>query len=88
MTSIRVKPNSPVQKFNGVKIFSTTMVAQRQQLGETVTQWLDGQLEIQLVDLVVTQSSDTSHHCLTISVFYHEPREPVASGRKANGVAR
>ena len=88
MTSIRVKPNSPAQKFNGVKIFSTTMVAQRQQLGETVTQWIDEQREFRLVDLVVTQSSDISHHCITISVFYHEPLEPAVPGRKANGVVR
>src|SRR6266704_3365985 len=65
MTSIRVKSHSPAHKFNGVKIFSATMFAQRQQLGDGVTQWLAERPEFEIVDIVVTQSSDAAFHCVT-----------------------
>jgi hypothetical protein len=61
-----------VAAFNGVKIFSATMFADRGQLGERVTAWLaTGQRK--LTDIVVTQSSDAAFHCVTISIFYYEP---------------
>ena len=60
-----------VAPFNGVKIFSATMCADRGQLGERITAWLaTGQRK--LTDIVVTQSSDAAFHCITISIFYHE----------------
>jgi hypothetical protein len=60
-----------VAPFNGVKIFSATMFADRGQLGERVTAWLaTGQRK--LTDIIVTQSSDAAFHCVTISIFYHE----------------
>jgi hypothetical protein len=75
-TSVRVvpKPRS-LPAFNGVKIFSATMFAQREQLGETVTRWLAEHPEIELIDLVVTQSSDDAFHCIAISVFYFTPAD-------------
>jgi hypothetical protein len=60
-------------KFNGVKVFSATMVAQRERLGELVTEWLAAHPSFELVDLVVTQSSDSAFHCIAISAFYWEP---------------
>lgn len=48
------------------------MFAQRERLGETVTQWLTEHPELDVVDLVVTQSSDAAFHCITISAFYFE----------------
>lgn len=73
--------------FNGVKVFCATMVAQRQQLGEQVTAWLeDARVRrpgFEVVDMVVSQSSDEAFHCISISVFYKEdvspPKKP---GRK------
>ena len=50
----------PDLTFNGVKVFSATMFAPREQLGETVTEF------------VVTQSSDSQFHCVAITVFYWE----------------
>ena len=47
-------------RFNGVKVFSATMVADRDQLGEKVT------------DIVITQSSDEAFHCIAITVFFWE----------------
>ena len=66
--------------FNGVKVFSATMVAQRQVLGEAVTAWLEdaraNQPGFQLVDVVVAQSSDSAFHCISITVFYNEGATP------------
>lgn len=59
--------------FTGVKVFSASMFAQRQQLGDTVTAWLAAHPELAIVDMVQTQSSDSAYHCLSISVFYAEP---------------
>ena len=56
--------------FNGVKIFSATMFAMRQQLGETVTAWIEANPQLEVIDVVVTQSSDAAFHCISISVFY------------------
>ncbi len=62
--------------FNGVKIFCATVVARRQTLGDEVTRWLEDARAkrpgFQIVDIVVTQSSDKAYHCLTISVFFNE----------------
>jgi len=57
-------------KFDGVKIFSTTKVKDRQFLGETITQWLREHPDYDIVDKVVTQSSDKEFHCLTVTLFY------------------
>ena len=51
------------------------MFAQREQLGETVTRWLAEHPEIELIDVVVTQSSDDAFHCIAISVFYFAPAD-------------
>jgi hypothetical protein len=60
-------------KFNGVKVFSATMVADRDQLGEKVTAWMQNNSGSKKVtDVVVTQSSDEAFHCIAITVFYYE----------------
>ena len=61
-------------KFNGVKVFSATMVADRDQLGEKVTAWIAAHPEKKVTDLIVTQSSDEASHCIAITVFYSEER--------------
>ena len=58
--------------FNGVKVFSATMCAARDQLGETVTAWLAANPHLIVTDFVVTQSSDSQFHCVAITVFYWE----------------
>ena len=58
--------------FNGVKVFSATMFAARDQLGETVTAWLAAHPQLVVTDFVVTQSSDSQFHCVAITVFYWE----------------
>jgi hypothetical protein len=64
--------------FSGVKTFCATLWAQRQSLGEQATRWLEDARArrpgFQIVDVVVTQSSDKAYHCLTISIFFNEDR--------------
>ena len=59
-------------KFNGVKVFSATMVADRDQLGEKVTDWMARNPSKKVTDIVITQSSDEAFHCIAITVFYFE----------------
>ena len=58
--------------FNAVKVFSATMFADRDQLGEKVTRWVAENAHVQLTEIVVTQSSDASFHCIAITVFYRD----------------
>lgn len=58
--------------FTGVKVFSATKAKEREELGENVTRWLRSNAGVEVVDRVVTQSSDDEFHCLTIVIFYRE----------------
>jgi len=60
--------------FNGVKVFSATMAQDRDQLGDRISQWLLDHPGLEIVDKVVTQSSDEAFHCLAITLFYNEPK--------------
>jgi hypothetical protein len=55
--------------FDSVKVFSATMVADRIVLGDRVTAWLN-EHNYEVVDMVVTQSSDSRFHCIAVSIFY------------------
>jgi hypothetical protein len=56
--------------FTGIKVFSTTLARDREQMGETITRWLKENASAEILDKVVTQSSDKEFHCLTITLFY------------------
>ena len=58
--------------YDGCKVFSATMAKTRDRLSSRVTEWLKNHNDYELVNTVVTQSSDDAFHCLTISVFYRE----------------
>ena len=60
------------RQFNGVKVFSATMVADRERLGDKVTEWISQHPNLEVRDMIVTQSSDEAFHCLAITVFYFE----------------
>ena len=62
------------RQFNGVKVFSATMAQERDQLGEKITQWLSTHPGVEIVDKIVTQSSDEAFHCLAITLFYNDPK--------------
>jgi hypothetical protein len=57
-------------QFTGVKVFSATKARDREELGESVTRWLQANADLEVVDRVVSQSSDSEFHCLTIILFY------------------
>ncbi|HEU4727280.1 MAG TPA: hypothetical protein VFT22_05315 [Kofleriaceae bacterium] len=61
------------RQFNGVKVFSATMYADRERLGESITAWLASRPDIEVMQMIVTQSSDAAFHCIAITVFYWEP---------------
>ena len=57
---------------NGVKVFSATMVTEREQLGEKITEWIQGNPGCEVREAFVTQSSDDAFHCIAITLFYWE----------------
>jgi hypothetical protein len=58
--------------YNAVKVFSATLAKQRESLGERVTEWIRSNPNAEIVDKIVTQSSDAEFHCLSITLFYRE----------------
>ncbi len=62
--------------FNAIKVFSTTLARDREQMGENITRWLKDNGGIEIVDKVVTQSSDKEFHCLTVTLFYKSKPAP------------
>ena len=64
-------------RIEGCKVFSTTKFSEREQLGESVTHWLNNHPEIRIVEKVVRQSSDVAFHCLSIVIFYEYRKSAV-----------
>ena len=62
--------------FSGMKIFSTTLARDREVMGDNITRWLRENPGFEVVDKIVTQSSDKEFHCLTITLFYRERARP------------
>ncbi len=57
--------------FTGMKVFSTTLMRDREAMGERITQWLNENPDLEIVERVIRQSSDKEFHCLTIALFYN-----------------
>src|SRR5215510_7004926 len=55
------------KRFNGVKIFSATVAHDREALGDKVTAWIRNNPQKEIVETVVTQSSDEAFHCIAIT---------------------
>jgi hypothetical protein len=60
------------EPWNGVKVFSATMFADRDRLGDRVTEWIAANSHLKVTEMIVTQSSDAAFHCVAITVFYAE----------------
>jgi hypothetical protein len=60
-------------RFTGVKVFSATKAWEREQISDRINEWLENNPGVDIVDKVVTQSSDSEFHCLTITLFYSRP---------------
>lgn len=56
--------------FKGCKVFTATKAKERSELGDAVTAWLAAN-DVEIVDKIVTQSSDSEFHCLSITIFYN-----------------
>lgn len=54
----------------GLKVFSATKAREREFLGETITDWIRTHPEFEVFDKLVSQSSDSEFHCLSIVVLY------------------
>ena len=61
---------TPANPFDGVMTFSATMARDREMLGDKITDWIKGNPHKEIVDAVVTQSSDEAFHCLAITLFF------------------
>ena len=53
-----------------MKVLSATKARDRDQLGDVITNCIRAHPELDILDKVVTQSSDAEFHCLTITLFY------------------
>jgi len=65
--------------FTCVKVFSATKAREREELGEVINRWLREHRELELVDRVVSQSSDNEFHCLSVVLFFREAPLKVAT---------
>lgn len=48
------------------------MVADREQLGNKITKWIQSRSNCEVREVVVTQSSDEAFHCIALTLFYWE----------------
>jgi hypothetical protein len=60
-----------MMSYVGAKVFSATKYREREALGERLTEWLQSN-PVEVVNTVITQSSDSEFHCLTITLFYRK----------------
>jgi hypothetical protein len=64
---------SGIMGFDGVKVFSATKAREREEMSDRINLWLEDN-QVDVIDKVVTQSSDREFHCLTITLFYNHRR--------------
>jgi hypothetical protein len=58
--------------FTGVKVFAATKAKEREELSENVNRWIKSNQDLEIVDKVVTQSSDDEFHCYSLVIFYKQ----------------
>ena len=56
----------------GVKIFSATKARDRDALGDNITSWIRSNPDVEILDKIVTQSSDSEFHCVVLTFFYRQ----------------
>ena len=59
-------------------MFSATKAKEREGLGDHVTTWIRNNPDAEIIDKIVTQSSDSEFHCLTITLFYRRNKKGAA----------
>lgn len=55
---------------SGAKVFSATKARERENLGAVITKWIREHQDCEIIDKIITQSSDREFHCFTVTVFY------------------
>jgi hypothetical protein len=69
-----------VRLFTDVKVFSVSTYGARLELSDRINEWLAQNRDIEIVDKEVLQSSDSSFHCYTLTLFFvRTSRPPEAS---------
>ena len=68
-------PEAAMERFTGCKVFTTTLARDREAMSDNITRWLQDHPELEIVDKVVTLSSDRQFHCLSIVLFYRGREE-------------
>jgi hypothetical protein len=58
--------------FTGVKVFAATKAKEREELSENVNRWIKSNQDLEIVDKVVSQSSDDEFHCYSLVIFYKQ----------------
>ena len=58
--------------YTGVKVFSATKARERGQMGVVISHWVKQNSNLDIVDKIITQSSDKEFHCYTMTIFYRE----------------
>jgi len=67
---------APSRRITLIKVFSATTARARAMLGDQVTVWLACRPSVEVVETVVTASSDRAYHCLSIVLLCDEGAEP------------
>lgn len=57
-------------KYRSVVVFSATKMNDRESLGQKVSTWI-ASMKPEIVETVVSQSSDSEFHCLSIVIFFN-----------------
>ena len=65
----------PELTFNAVKVMSATTHVERARLSDRITEWIAANPTLDIVEILITQSSDSAFHCLAFTLFYRTPTE-------------
>lgn len=63
-----------VAGYDGLKVVSVTTPARRARLSEELTAWLQTHADRRPVHVIVRQSSDRRHHCISILIFWRSQK--------------
>ena len=72
--------------FTDVKVFSVSTYGARLELSDRINEWLAQNRDIEIVDKEVLQSSDSSFHCYTLTLFFVRTK-PAGEGATESGAA-
>lgn len=56
--------------YDGLEVFSATLATEREKIGTRVTRFLTDHPDLKVINTEVRQSSDASHHCLSVLLFW------------------